>query len=100
MERETRGCFGDAGLRRRANRAVKPNGPVTGGGRVGGKGPIPARPHPKPSNSRRHLDYLTMRGGGRVRGAGARLPGSAQSARGARAEGGLGQARTPRVGRT
>ena len=34
MERETRGCFGDAGLRRRANRAVKPNGPVTGGGRV------------------------------------------------------------------
>jgi hypothetical protein len=40
------------------------------------------RPHPKPSNSRRHLDHLTMRGGGRVRRAGARLPGSAQSARG------------------
>jgi hypothetical protein len=59
-----------------------PTAPLRAGEGLGGKGPIPARPHPKPSNSRRHLDYLTMRGGGRVRGAGARLPGSAQSARG------------------
>jgi hypothetical protein len=67
--------------------------PRYGRGRgVGRKRTTSARLHPKPSNSRRHLDHLTMRGGGRVRRAGARLPGSAQSARGdlGRGQGGNG----------